>query len=117
MVKKVLVRYDELGKPIELVELKEFHDPSVLKQFKEQCDSNKREYLGRLQEKAQNEQLEKQELENRLNALQNEIASLKSVISHVLGYVELTDDQLAEILNIEIEEPEESVEEQPEGVE
>lgn len=115
MVKKVLVRYDELGKPIELVELKEFHDPSVLKQFKENCDFNKREYLGRLQEKAQNEQLEKQELENRLNALQNEIASLKSVISHILGYEELADEQLYEILGIQPSE--DAPEEEPEGVE
>ena len=50
MVKKCLVKYDELGKPIELVELKEFTDPKVLKEFKEKCELNKAQYLLRLEE-------------------------------------------------------------------
>ena len=119
MVKKVLVKYDELGKPIELVELKEFTDPSALKAYKQQCDANKVEYNKRLAEKEQNAKTEITNVYCEILDVRREIKLLKSVILHVLGYAELTDEQLSEILGIEIvNEPEETEpEEEPEEVE
>ena len=100
-MKKVVVKYDELGKPIGLIDIKEFNDPATLKQFKLECDKNRLAYEDRLREKAENELLEKKALTDEINELKNEIASLKSVISHILGTTELTEEQINEILGVE----------------
>lgn len=104
MVKKCIVKSDDLGKPIEVIELKEFHDPKVLKEYKEKCELNKAEYLKRLQEKAENERLEKQRVDNEIKSLHDEIKSLKSVVSHILGYLELEEDEIKEILGVKEDE-------------
>ena len=101
MIKKCIVKYDDLEKPIELVELKEFSDIKVLEDFKAKCLINKQEYKQRLREKAENELLEKQKVANDINALQNEVLALKSVISHLLGFAELDEEQIKEILGVE----------------
>lgn len=104
MVKKCIVKYDEKGKPIELLELKEFTDPSVLKSFKEKCEENKLAYIQRQAEKDKNERLEKQKTESDINQLKDNITSLKSVISHILGYLELNEDEIKSILGVEEDE-------------
>ena len=101
MVKKCIVKYDEKGNPIELVELKEFTDPLVLKSFKEKCEENKAEYNKRLREKAEKEQAEKAQLNGEILLLKDEIKLLKSVLKHILGYEELDEDSIASILGIE----------------
>lgn len=101
MKKLCIVKYDELEKPIELVEVKEFSDIKELTIFRDNCLFNKKEYNKRLQEKAENERLEKQKVDNEIKSLQNEIKSLKSVISHLLGNTELTEEQIAKILGEE----------------
>lgn len=109
MVKKCLVKHDELGKPIELVELKEFTDPKVLKEFKEKCELNKAQYLLRLEEKAQNEQNEKLELKGEILLLKGEIKLLKTVLKHILGYDELQEEEIQSILYVEGEQENEEV--------
>lgn len=104
MVKKCIVKYDEKGKPIELLELKEFTDPSVLRSFKEKCEENKLAYIQRQAEKDKNERLEKAKTESDINQLKDEITSLKSVISHILGYLELNEDEIKSILGVEEDE-------------
>lgn len=104
MIKKCVVKYDELGKPIELVEIKEFTDPRVLEEFKRTCDTNKSNYLKRLKEKAEIEQKEKEKVANDIKSLQEENNSLKMVISHILGYDELEEDKLKQILGVNEDE-------------
>lgn len=104
MVKKCIVKYDEKGKPIELLELKEFTDPSVLRSFKEKCEENKLAYIQRQAEKDKNERLEKAKTESDINQLKDDVASLKSVISHILGYLELNEDEIKSILGVEEDE-------------
>lgn len=104
MVKKCIVKYDEKGKPIELLELKEFTDPSVLRSFKEKCEENKLAYIQRQDEKDKNERLEKAKTESDINQLKDDITSLKSVISHILGYLELNEDEIKSILGVEEDE-------------
>ena len=86
MVKKCIVKYDEKGKPIELLELKEFTDPSVLRSFKEKCEENKLAYIQRQAEKDKNERLEKAKTESDINQLKDDVTSHKSVIAHILDY-------------------------------
>lgn len=104
MVKKCIVKYDEKGKPIELLELKEFTDPSVLRSFNEKCEENKLAYIQRQAEKDKNERFEKAKTESDINQLKDEVASLKSVISHILGYLELNEDEIKSILGVEEDE-------------
>ena len=104
MVKKCIVKYDEKGKPIELLELKEFTDPSVLRSFKEKCEENKLAYIQRQAEKDKNERLEKAKTESDINQLKDDVTSLKSVISHILGYLELNEDEIKSILGVEEDE-------------
>lgn len=106
MVKKCVVKYDELEKPIELVELKEFTDPQVLRDFKAKCDINKANYLKRLQEKEKNERLEKQKTDSEIKSLQFELKCLKSVVSHILGYDELDEQIIKDILGVVEDEQE-----------
>ena len=101
MLKKCVVKYDDLGKPIELVELKEFTDPQVLRLFKDKCETNKADYQKRLKEKAEDEQNEKAKLNGEILLLKDEIKLLKSVLKHILGYEEIDEDSIASILGIE----------------
>ena len=103
MLKKCIVKYDELGKPIELLELKEFNNPQVLSNFKAECDTNKAEYLKRQQEINDNKELEKENLLKKINSLEKEISSLKSVVSMLCGYISLEEEQVKEILKVEEE--------------
>ena len=100
MIKKCVVKYDELGKPIEIVEIKEFTDPRVLEEFKRTCDTNKSNYLKRLKEKAENEQKEKERTAEKIETLQKEKESLKLVLSHILGYKELSEEEIKEVLGV-----------------
>ena len=101
MKKLCIVNYDELEKPIGLVEVKEFNDIQVLKNFEEKCSINKQAYKKRLQEKSENERLEKQKLDDEIKSLHTEIKSLKKVISHLLGNKELTEEEIAEIMGVD----------------
>ena len=98
MIKKYIIKYDELGKPIEIVELKEFTDTRSLEEFKRTWDANKSNYLKRLKEKAENEQKEKEKTAEKIETLQKEKESLKLVISHILGYKELSEEEIKEVL-------------------
>lgn len=100
MNKKCIIRYDELGKPIEIVELKEFTDTRTLADFKSECDTNKSNYLKRLKEKAENDQKEKEKTADDIKSLQEENKSLKRAISHILGYDEVDEDELKNILGV-----------------
>ena len=100
-MKKVVVKYDELGKPIELVDVKEFVDPSSLKDFQLECEKNKLAYEQRLNEKAEKELIEKAKLYGEITNLKLEILLLKSVISHILGIAELTEEEINRILGVE----------------
>ena len=100
MIKKCIIKYDELGKPIEIVELKEFTDTRSLEEFKRTCDTNKSKYLKRLKEKAEIEQKEKERTAEKIETLQKEKESLKLVISHILGYRELNEEEIKEVLGV-----------------
>ena len=106
MVKKCIVKYDELGKPIELIELKEFNDPKVLGDFKEQCLVNKKDYLKRLEDAAKEKEQEKKQLDDRLNKIDENIAKLFKIAKHLLGYEELSEEELQELLGVEEHEEE-----------
>lgn len=101
MVKKCIVKFDDLEKPIELIELKEFSDVKVLEDFKAKCLVNKQEYKKRLQEKAEKERLEKKRVDDEIKSLHDENKSLKKVISHLLGNKELSEEEIAEIMGEE----------------
>lgn len=100
MKKQCIVKYDDLEKPIELLEVKEFIDPQTLNNFKEKCVENKKAYLKRLEEKAEKERLEKEEVHKEIQDLYDENKSLKSVILHLLGYKELDENEIKEILGV-----------------
>lgn len=104
MIKKCIIKYDELDKPIEIVELKEFTDTRSLEDFKRTCDANKSNYLKRLKAKVENDQKEKEKVANDIKSLQEENNSLKMVISHILGYDELEEDELKRILGVKEDE-------------
>ena len=101
MKKLCIVKYDELEKPIELVEVKEFTNVKVLEDFKHQCAINKQEHEQRLAEKQENERKEKQRVDDEIETLQKEKESLKLVISHILGYRELNEKEIKKVLGEE----------------
>ena len=101
MIKKYVVQYDDLGKPIEIVEVKEFAKLDELKNFQEKCKVNKVAYEQRVSEKEQKLATEKQNLLDRVDLLEKENKCLKSVISHILGYNELGEEEIKEILEVE----------------
>lgn len=94
MIKKCIVKYDELGKPIGLLELKEFSSMQELADFKKKCESNNLEYKLRLDEKSQKELLEKQKMWQRIENLDKKIEGLKQVIWHLLGNRELSEEEI-----------------------
>lgn len=98
MVKRYVVKYDELGKPIEIVEIKEFTDPAVLKSFKEKCEENKAALLEREKERESAALEEKKTVLSYIENLHKEIADLKSVIRHLLGYTELDEIEIKDLL-------------------
>ena len=101
MIKKYVVQYDDLGKPIEIVEVKEFTKLDELRNFQEKCKANKVVYEQRVSENTQKLATEKQNLLDRVDLLEKENKCLKSVISHILGYNELGEEEIKEILGVE----------------
>ena len=91
MLKRYVVKYDDLGKPIEIVEIKEFTDSNVLRQFREKCEENKVKYLERQKEAAEREKQEKELKEREVAKLKQDIFVLKDLVKYLLGYVELED--------------------------
>ena len=101
MVKRYVVKYDELGKPIEIVEIKEFTDPAVLKSFKEKCEENKAALLEREKERESKKLEEKKEVLSYIENLHKEIADLKLVICHLFGFAEFDESTIKEILGVD----------------
>lgn len=101
MVKKCIVKYDDLEKPVEIVELKEFSDPKVLSDFREQCLVNKKDYLKRLEDAAKQKEEERKQLNRRLDQIEESIAKLRKLAKHLLGYEELSEEELQELLGVE----------------
>ena len=106
MIKKCVIKYDELGKPIELVELKEFNDPRVLSEFKESCLVNKKDYLKRLEDVAKQKEEKEKQLYHRIENLEKGLEKALLLIKHSLGYEELSEEQLKELLGVEEHEEE-----------
>lgn len=106
MIKKCIVQYDELEKPIGLIELKEFSSTPELRQFLENCEKNKLLYKQRLENKAEKERVEKDLFNKRLSKLESENEFLKSVLCHILGYNELDERELGKLLEGETHEKE-----------
>lgn len=101
MLKKCIVKCDDNGKPIELVELKTFNDPLALREFQEVCQKNKIAYLKEKQQKAEKERLEKEKVMEMINSLQEQNNALILVIKHLLGLEELKEEQILSILGVE----------------
>ncbi len=104
MIKKCIVLYDELGKPIEVVELKEFTDPRVLSEFKKECEKNK---LA----KVQREELEKKEqqenelfLEKQIKLLKIENLHIRELLTHLFGYKDIEEERIQILLEMKHEE-------------
>ena len=91
MLKRYVVKYDDLGQPIEIVEIKEFTDSNVLRQFREKCEENKVKYLERQKEAAECAKQEKELKEQEVAKLKQDIFVLKDLVKYLLGYVELED--------------------------
>ena len=105
MIRKCIIQYDELGKPIGLIEIKDFSN-AELKQFQELCEKNKKEHDERLANKAEKERVEKKLFNERLSKLESENEFLKSVLCHILGYEELDERELGKLLEGETHEKE-----------
>lgn len=114
MLKKVIVEYDELNKPIRIIELKEFTNTKDLLDFQKLCETNRKALEQRKAEKLEQERLEKERLLNRVLQLENENVSLKGEIAYLKGEVddlELDTTELQEQVNdIITEEETENVE-------
>ena len=106
MIKKCIVQYDELEKPIGLIELKEFASTPELRQFLENCEKNKLLYKKRLEKKAEKELLEKQKMWQHIENLDKKIEGLKQVIWHLLGNRELSEEEIKKFLEEDYEKEE-----------
>lgn len=114
MVKKCVIQYDEDSKPIHLIEVKDFTSTDSIAAFQGICEQNLNEKKEKARVKALEEAEEKQKVQDDIKSLQDEISGLKSVICHILGLSQLTDEEISSILNGSIiEEPESPLEEEP----
>lgn len=111
MLKKVVVYYDELNKPIQIVELKEFTSTKDLLDFQTLCETNKKAYDKRKQEALEKERVEKERLLNRVKLLEEENISLKGEIAYLKGEVDELEDTTDELKDQVSEIAEEQVSE------
>ena len=94
MVKKCIVKYDEQGKPIELIELKEFSDVKTLKDFEELCKKNKMDFLKRKNESELKAAVEKENLMKKIEFLENKCEAALLGIAYLLGIKDSKDVRL-----------------------
>ena len=90
MIKKVIVKYDEIGKPVAVLELKDFTDEK-LKAFLKECEVNEQAQLARVKAKEKTIAEEKE-------ALQVQFSNVKSLVLYLLGEKELTTDEISKAL-------------------
>ena len=89
MVKKCIVEYDELGNPINLIDLKEFADVKSFKDFQELCAKNREGFLKRKEAAEQKAAEEKQFLFDEIERLSETLKDAMSGIAYLLGVANL----------------------------
>lgn len=92
--KHIAVVYDDSGKCVHLAKVKTVSELELLG-----LNNELHEYHSK-------QDLEKALLLKRVKLLEEENKSLKSVISHILGYKELTEEEIEEILGVNKNEEE-----------
>ena len=94
MVKKCIVQYDELGKPIGIIEVKEFNDIKSFKDFEKICEENHKA----LEERRAKEEADFQEKKAKaiadLNNLKKGIVAAMKGISYILGYNDYSPEEV-----------------------
>lgn len=85
MVKKCIIKFDELENPIELIEVKEFNDGLKLKEYKALCAANKEEFLKKKAEAERKAQEEKQALKSQVESLEKNVIFLIKAVKKILG--------------------------------
>ena len=113
MVKKCVVKYDELGKPIEIVELKEFSDPRVLSEFKKKCEENKFAKIKREELKKKEQQENELFLEKQIKLLKIENLHIRELLAHLFGYKDMEEERIQVLLEMKPEESGETEDEEP----
>ena len=91
MVKKCSVEYDELGKPIGLVDLKEFTDTKSFKDFEQLCKKNREEFLKRKAAADDKNAYEKQFVFDELARLSETLKDAMFGIAYLLGVGDFKD--------------------------
>ena len=85
MVKKCIVKYDELGNPIALIEIKEFNDIKSFKDFENRCKENAYKELGRRINAEKQAAEEKKAAEEKIKGLENNVIFLIKAVKKILG--------------------------------
>lgn len=85
MVKRCVVEFDELGKPIGLIDLKDFSDIKSFKDFQELCKKNKEEFLNRQEAAAKKAYIKESMLYERIEKLEKKAEILFEGIRYLLG--------------------------------
>lgn len=89
MVKKCIVKYDELGNPIELIEIKEFNDIKSFKDFENRCKENADKELERRINRAKAAENAKKAQQERIDKLEKKAAILELAVKYLLGLADL----------------------------
>ena len=85
MVKKCIVKYDELGNPIGLIEIKEFNDVKSFKDFENHCKENAVKESERRIKREEKEAAEKKSHNEAIEKLQKKANILELAVMYLLG--------------------------------
>lgn len=89
MVKKCIVEHDELGNPINLIEVKEFTDAKSVKDFLELCKKNSEAMAQRQKLIKEEEEKKKAEARKAQDELVIKVSNLWLAVKHILGIEEV----------------------------
>lgn len=94
MVKKCIVQFDELGKPINIIDIKEFNDVESFKNFKKLCEENHKSFVQRRAKEEAEFQKKKAEAIKELEYLKKGVIAAMKGISYLLGYDDYTPEEI-----------------------
>lgn len=97
MVKKCIVEYDELNKPIAIIELKEFNDVKSFKDFEEICKKNREDFDKRIAEKEAEFKKQRAKAVAEMEYLKKGVIAAMKGISYILGYEDYSLEEIVAV--------------------
>lgn len=98
MIKKCIVEFDELHKPINVIEIKDFRNATDFQNFVKTCNLNREQAKIRYEEQLAREKEEKENILTNLNNAARNIDCLKTIIKALLGKCDLACEDIDNIL-------------------